>query len=99
MVETNFRMCEGLTLKKSRCKNIGTHCGKCRWHAYCNNNQCTICLNNLFKPYVLACGHTFHKSCISRWLKKNHMCPLCRTPVVTKYDTNAFMFDVTFYIP
>jgi len=52
-----------------------------------NCDNCSICLNKYeegkFKR-ELPCKHTFHKSCIDKWLKKDkHMtCPLCKT----KYD-------------
>jgi hypothetical protein len=48
--------------------------------------DCAICLSALSEtsePVRLACGHIFHKSCISRWfdgLRAGHptSCPTCR---------------------
>lgn len=39
---------------------------------------CTICLGGLIKATRLPCGHVFHERCIVKWLKRNHVCPLCR---------------------
>lgn len=46
--------------------------------------ECCICLN---KPCVgeeisiLPCLHAYHSKCISDWLAKRKLCPLCRKPV------------------
>jgi hypothetical protein len=46
---------------------------------------CSICLDNYKKNEfyrVLDCNHTFHKKCIDRWFKKDHLnCPMCRATV------------------
>mmetsp|Transcript_98306 Transcript_98306/g.277994 ORF Transcript_98306/g.277994 Transcript_98306/m.277994 type:complete len:470 (+) Transcript_98306:89-1498(+) len=43
---------------------------------------CVICANDIDEigtPVVtLSCGHTFHDSCIRRWLTRRHTCPTCR---------------------
>ena len=31
---------------------------------------CVICLEALFAPYVLPCGHQFHEKCIRKWFAK-----------------------------
>ncbi len=43
--------------------------------------KCPICfeLNNDIK--LIRCQHTFHKTCIDKWLTTNPTCPLCRTRV------------------
>jgi len=52
----------------------------------CDSKECTICLNKYIKNEKL-CGltchpsHIFHTRCIKQWLKINHVCPCCRTPV------------------
>ncbi|KAK4429772.1 E3 ubiquitin-protein ligase RING1-like [Sesamum alatum] len=42
---------------------------------------CSICLEE-FSDGVhgtrLPCRHMFHENCILRWLRRNHVCPLCR---------------------
>ena len=30
---------------------------------------------------TLICNHTFHTSCINKWLENNNTCPNCRTIV------------------
>ena len=34
---------------------------------------------------ILECGHKFHRKCISDWLKKEEICPICRT----KFDIKS----------
>ena len=44
-------------------------------------SSCPICLDNYKdKEYkrTLKCGHTFHKKCIDKWIKKHNSCPICR---------------------
>lgn len=44
------------------------------------DTKCAICLEDA--DYQLnACGHIFHKRCITAWKKKNRTCPLCRAPI------------------
>ena len=55
-----------------------------------SNKECTICRNNLNTQsiynqdkgteshvYKGACGHSFHQECISKWIIKNKICPIC----------------------
>lgn len=48
--------------------------------------KCSVCLDP-FKPsqaaIKLPCGHTFHKGCAMRWLRKHCTCPLCRFELPT----------------
>ena len=41
---------------------------------------CSICYDKDV-DYSLSCKHNFCKCCITKWLKENDMCPLCRTKV------------------
>lgn len=43
-----------------------------------NNEACSICLENPNECIQLKCGHVFHKSCITKWLKVKNNCPNCR---------------------
>lgn len=46
--------------------------------------QCIICTDNFDGAVEIAsvpCGHTFHVSCLERWLKSNPTCPTCRIRV------------------
>ena len=49
------------------------------------NTVCSICLENYKKNdyyRTLNCNHIFHKKCVDRWFKKNHLnCPMCRANV------------------
>ncbi|KAL2236573.1 uncharacterized protein LOC110012102 [Sesamum indicum] len=43
--------------------------------------SCSICLegfSNGGRGTRLPCSHMFHENCILRWLRGNHVCPLCR---------------------
>jgi hypothetical protein len=47
---------------------------------------CSICLDN-FTPgefeRTLDCSHTYHKRCIDKWFKKDHIdCPMCRCKAI-----------------
>ncbi|KAK4429770.1 putative E3 ubiquitin-protein ligase RHC2A [Sesamum alatum] len=42
---------------------------------------CSICLEGFSDGGLgtrLPCNHVFHENCILRWLRGNHVCPLCR---------------------
>ncbi|OSX78632.1 hypothetical protein BU14_0104s0006 [Porphyra umbilicalis] len=46
--------------------------------------SCAICLDESHPDRTeatLACGHTYHGSCIRQWLGKSDKCPLCATAV------------------
>lgn len=46
-----------------------------------STQQCSICLNQINNGSeigTLVCGHTYHYSCIERWLNTNQSCPTCR---------------------
>jgi len=46
-----------------------------------NRGECSICLDNFKqgdKATTLACSHSFHNSCISRWAHQQDSCPNCR---------------------
>ena len=43
---------------------------------------CAICLCEPERGDVvctLACGHRFHKACVTQWLQRSLLCPLCKT--------------------
>jgi len=42
--------------------------------------SCAVCLSDFDRDAVLRrllCGHSFHRGCIDKWLKRNKVCPLC----------------------
>jgi hypothetical protein len=49
-------------------------------------NTCSICLETDTKEtHTTNCGHIFHKSCISTWLKEKNSCPMCRKEQIIMY--------------
>ncbi len=50
------------------------------------DKQCSICLAPLepSERLRLACGHEFHKDCISQWISRQAGCPLCRQTVAAE---------------
>ena len=47
-------------------------------------DTCCICYNEYDseeKPSRLKCGHIFHNSCITKWLKTSGTCPICRNHI------------------
>ncbi|XP_065920048.1 E3 ubiquitin-protein ligase rnf8-A-like [Dysidea avara] len=45
---------------------------------------CAICHELFVRAHTLSCSHTFCEQCISNWLRKNKICPICRKAVVGK---------------
>lgn len=54
--------------------------------------ECTICMLPLSRDEDvrrLACGHSFHTTCLGDWLSRTQSCPLCRAPQTTQTTTTA----------
>ena len=48
--------------------------------------ECSICLCEFEKGEAitkLRCDHSFHKDCVTSWLKLNRTCPICRKDAIT----------------
>ena len=55
------------------------------------SDNCPICLEEITTSsstlaYIVECRHTFHKKCLTPWLKEHKKtCPMCRhSPITTK---------------
>lgn len=49
-------------------------------------NECSICLEEFstgLEVIGMPCSHVYHKDCIVEWLKRSHLCPLCRFSMPT----------------
>lgn len=46
--------------------------------------ECCICLDmdNTREWSILHCGHKFHSSCVSTWLRSHQTCPVCRYHII-----------------
>ena len=47
----------------------------------CKAIDCTVCqedYNHGDKLVNLPCNHTYHKDCVTEWLKRHDACPICR---------------------
>ncbi|KAL0220315.1 hypothetical protein RCL1_000169 [Eukaryota sp. TZLM3-RCL] len=42
--------------------------------------ECSICLRDFTDPASLPCGHSFCRSCITKWLSSHTSCVHCRLP-------------------
>ena len=54
--------------------------------------QCVICIaafNTGESVTHLPCSHTFHAHCISPWLRRSRLCPLCKTDVYSMTGVGA----------
>ena len=62
--------------------------------------DCSICLESFKNKelYSSTCKHTFHKSCIDKWLDKDNSCPLCRTklrlPIITVQFCDQYTLSI-----
>jgi hypothetical protein len=45
--------------------------------------SCPVCLEDFgpTRPKFLSCGHAFCEPCLTRWMRENATCPVCRAPV------------------
>lgn len=96
MMQTCSRMCGGMTKNGGCCKStyLNPFTNKCKWHSHeqenttekakTNTNECSICLDTINDKdlYQTSCNHTFHRSCIQKWVQKHLSCPLCRTDII-----------------
>ena len=49
------------------------------------DNTCSICLELLYKPSKIPCGHYFCIQCLKDWFLKNRICPNCRSEIPEEY--------------
>lgn len=54
----------------------------------CNEEEiCCICLDSIYNKFsfqknrTLACNHTFHDKCITKWMRHKNTCPMCREDI------------------
>ena len=53
----------------------------------CQKDDCIICFDDYSennKCSELYCGHTYHTSCIKKWMNYREICPLCNTKLIKK---------------
>ena len=79
--QTNRGMCQATTLRGTPCKckskNGTDYCGRHK-----NHFECSICMTSKTDKSVTKCGHVFCISCIDKWTRDHHTCPICRTQIV-----------------
>lgn len=98
-----IKKCYGRTKKGHLCKNVGHYKSNtsdlhyCRHHTPKLGVDCIICLNELYNPYVLPCGHRFHNSCIRKWIKSKNSCPICRESIFTNINTSEYKTELFKY--
>ena len=79
-----FVTSSGKRCKLACCSNMKT----CYVHA----TDCSICLEKNNKSRTVKCGHSFHDSCIDRWLSDHDTCPCCRTVL-----KDTLKFNIRFF--
>lgn len=86
-----FIQCDGVTKNKKRCENNSKFVTEHNQH-YCgihvksdktcreNRLECIVCYNDVpvKKAVKTVCQHVFCNACLTKWLRRNHTCPLCR---------------------
>ena len=69
------RMLEQLPIRKFNASECGA-----------NNRECSVCIES-FKNgddvMCLPCFHTYHKNCITPWLKTKSTCPVCKHQITS----------------
>lgn len=70
---------------RDRMKAFGKYQRVCKGDPLLEPGQCCcVCLQEYqlgeYKRELPVCGHTYHKKCIDKWLRKSHSmtCPICR---------------------
>ena len=51
--------------------------------------QCSVCLESLTlgqETRRLPCSHTYHRSCVDRWLLQKRKCPLCKLDILQYFS-------------
>ncbi|KAL3840216.1 hypothetical protein ACJIZ3_024809 [Penstemon smallii] len=74
MVPATISSIESLKTTEFACANNG------------NCERCSICLDEFFNGCIVVhmpCNHSFHRDCISEWLRSSHCCPNCRFEMPT----------------
>lgn len=50
-----------------------------RKHGIAEVPQCAVCMDAIkSNAKMIRCGHTFHKTCIDKWVRRSPTCPICR---------------------
>lgn len=73
--------CCGTTESGKRCKLKRKYSDFCYFHTAPENENCSICFDNIKIKTDLECGHNFCTVCILKWMSKSMSCPLCRTTI------------------
>ena len=62
---------------------------ECDKECYKECDVCLLSLNKYSEIFICkGCEHYFHYDCISKWIKRNQSCPICRHSIKTKTYCN-----------
>jgi hypothetical protein len=54
-------------------------------HVCSEAEECSLCLDNFKKGediLTLPCEHFFHENCLTPWLIKSNLCPMCKQDAI-----------------
>lgn len=78
--KSSFNHLFGKDIADSKFQLMSQRRGRARRRWGDDEEDCAICLIELStrSETALTCGHSFHDSCLRKWLRKNRSCPMCR---------------------
>ena len=53
-----------------------------------NENESDKNKENKENKVLKECDHVFHETCIKEWIKINETCPICRSKIIIKENSN-----------
>ncbi|XP_038223455.1 E3 ubiquitin-protein ligase rnf146 [Zerene cesonia] len=57
--------------------------------------DCAVCMQKYNHPAKLPCDHIFCFLCVKGVMRRNHNCPMCRTPIPLDYLDNPVFINET----
>lgn len=55
--------------------------------------MCVICQELFINAHTLPCAHSFCKYCITEWMKRKNVCPICRKNIYSSKPVHSLVLD------